>query len=212
MILVGLTGGIGSGKSSVSRLLAERGAIIIDADAIVHDLQRAGSPLLARMAERFGAGIVRPDGELDRAGLAAVVFGDDQALKDLNALVHPAVRDEMARRVDALRDTDHVVVLDVPLLDTRAYPGLHAVLVVDLDVDLAVDRLVRDRGMSPGDARARIANQKSRDERRAMATHVIDNSGDLTALERQVDELWPELVARVRASDRGDRSEPAESG
>ena len=119
MILVGLTGGIGSGKSTVSALLAERGAVIVDADAIVKELQQAGTPLLAALAERFGAGIIRADGALDRPALAAIVFADDAALADLNGIVHPAVREEIARRIDAEADTDHVVVLDTPLLNVH---------------------------------------------------------------------------------------------
>ena len=151
-MLVALTGGIGSGKSVVSQRLAARGAVIVDADAIVHELQRAGSPLLDRLAERFGAAIIRADGELDRAGLAAIAFNDDAALADLNGIVHPAVRAEIARRVEAERDTDHVVVLDMPLLTVASEQPFDAVIVVDLPVEAAVERLVRQRGMDEADA------------------------------------------------------------
>jgi dephospho-CoA kinase len=196
MKVVALTGGIGSGKSTVSQRLAERGAIIVDADAIVRRLQRAGSPLLERLAERFGAGIIRPDGELDRPALAAIAFADDAALADLNAIVHPLVRAEMARRIAAEAATDHVVVVDTPLLEVDPAAGYAAVVVVDAPVDVAVERLVRLRGMTEADARARIAKQIGRDERLAKADWVIENSGDLTALDAQIDELWDWIVTR----------------
>ena len=195
MRLVALTGGIGSGKSVVSQRLAALGAVIVDADAIVHELQRAGSPLLDQLAERFGAAIIRADGELDRAGLAAIAFNDDTALADLNGIVHPAVRAEIARRVEAERDTDHVVVLDTPLMTVASEQPFDAVIVVDLPVETAVERLVRQRGMDEADARARIAKQITREERVATADHVIDNSGDLESLEAQLDELWERLTA-----------------
>lgn len=195
MKLVALTGGIGSGKSVVAGLLAERGAVVIDADAIVHELQVPGAPLLDVLAERFGDGIIRPDGSLDRAGLAAIAFHDDAALADLNEIVHPAVRAEIAARIEAEQDTDHVVVVDTPLLTVTKGHEFAAVLVVDLPVDLAVERLVGLRGMDEQDAKARIAKQMSRDERLAKADRVIDNSGDLAALAEQVDEVWDWLQA-----------------
>ncbi len=190
MILVALTGGIGAGKSAVSDRLAARGAVIIDADAIVRDLQRAGAPLLERLAERFGAEIIRPDGELDRAGLAAIAFHDDESLAALNGIVHPAVRAEITRRVDAERETDHVVVLDTPLLAVTIDQRFQAMIVVDAPIEVAVARLVGQRGMSEEDARARISKQLSREERVAKADRVIDNSGDLAALDAEVEELW----------------------
>lgn len=190
MILVALTGGIGSGKSSVSRLLAERGAVIVDADAIVHELQAAGQPLLGVLAERFGRQIIREDGSLDRAGLAAIAFADDASLQDLNRIVHPAVRTEIARRIDAERDTDHVVVLDTPLLTVTEGHEFAGTIVVDTPTDVAVERLVGQRGMSEDDARARIAKQIAREERNAAADYIIDNGGDREQLEREVAELW----------------------
>jgi dephospho-CoA kinase len=193
VILVGLTGGIGAGKSTVSELLADRGAVVVDADAIVRELQAPGGEIVTRLAERFGDGVLAPDGSLDRAAVASIVFSDEQALKDLNAIVHPAVRDEMARRVAAERDTDHVVVLDIPLLAENPRTDLAAVIVVDVPVDVAVARLVGARGMDEADARARIAKQASREDRLAIATHVVDNSGDLDALARRVDEVWADL-------------------
>jgi dephospho-CoA kinase len=197
MIVVALTGGIGSGKSTVSQRLAARGAVVVDADAIVRDLQRAGSPLLVRLAERFGAQIIGPDGELDRPGLAAIAFRDDQALTDLNDLVHPEVRAEIARRIAAEAGTDHVVVVDTPLLEVSPDSGFAAVIVVDAPVDVAVERLVAQRGMDESDARARIAKQIGRDERLAKADRIIDNSGDLNALDDQLAELWEWLQAQT---------------
>lgn len=190
MILVALTGGIGAGKSAVSTRLAQRGAVIVDADAIVHELQRPGAPLLATLAERFGPGIITSDGALDRAGLAAIAFKDDESLKALNGIVHPAVRAEIARRIDAERDTDNVVVLDTPLLTVTEDHEFAGLIVVDTPIEVAVDRLVRFRGMPEDDARARIGKQISREERVAKADRVIDNSGDLESLETQLDELW----------------------
>ncbi len=195
MILVGLTGGIGAGKSTVSAMLARRGAVIVDADEIARELQSPGSPVVAAMAERFGAGILRDDGSLDRPAVARIVFNDEQALADLNGIVHPAMQDEIEARIRAERDTDRVVVLDFPLLGENPRPGLAATIVVDVPHEVAVERLVADRGMDVDDARARIASQIARDERLATATHVIDNSGDLAALAAQVDDLWDELTA-----------------
>jgi dephospho-CoA kinase len=203
MILVALTGGIGSGKSTVSQRLAARGAVIIDADAIVRELQRAGSPLLDRLAERFGPGIIRADGELDRPALAAIAFTDDQALGDLNAIVHPEVRAEIARRIADEADTDHVVVVDTPLFDVTSDVEFAAVVVVDVPAEVAVDRLVVQRGLTEADARARITKQIGREERIAKADRVIDNSGDLTALDGAVDELWEWLATREPARGAG---------
>ncbi|HEX4983983.1 MAG TPA: dephospho-CoA kinase [Ilumatobacteraceae bacterium] len=194
MILVGLTGGIGSGKSTVSSLLAEHGAVIIDADVLVRELQAPGSPVLAQMAERFGDRIIRDDGSLDRPKVAEIVFNDETSLKMLNDIVHPALAVEITRRIEDARGSDDVVVLDFPLLAERPREGLSATVVVDVPVETAVERLVSSRRMDEADARARIANQVSRDDRLAIATHVIDNSGDLDSLREQVDELWEQLV------------------
>ncbi len=193
MILVGLTGGIGSGKSTVSTRLAAHGAVVIDADAITRQLQEPGQPVLLAIVERFGGGVLDDAGRLDRPALAAIVFNDPEALKDLNQIVHPAVGLETARRIAAEQDTDHVVVLDVPLLVETGRRGLAAVVVVDVPTEVAIERLVRQRGMSEPDARARIAAQASREERLAKADIVIDNSGDRKALEARVDEVWSQL-------------------
>ncbi|RLE25151.1 MAG: dephospho-CoA kinase [Actinobacteria bacterium] len=194
MIVVGLTGGIGAGKSTVSSLLADRGAAIVDADQIARDLQAPGSPVLVSMAERFGEQIISADGSLDRAAVAQIVFSDDQALKDLNGIVHPAMQDEIQRQIDEHRETDRIVVLDFPLLGENPRKGLSATIVVDIPLDVAVDRLVDQRGMEEDDARARITSQLSREDRLATATHVLDNSGDMAVLTQQVDSLWAELV------------------
>ena len=192
MKLIGLTGGIGSGKSSVSALLAERGAVVVDADAITRDLQRAGAPVLEAIVERFGPGVVAADGTLDRPALAALVFGDPEALADLNRLVHPAVGVAITEAIAASAGTDAVVVLDVPLLVESPKPrdDLAGVLVVDCPVDVAVARLVAHRGMAEDDARARIARQATREQRLARADHVVDNSGPPEALPALVDRAW----------------------
>lgn len=195
MILVGLTGGIGSGKSTVSALLAERGAVIVDADQVVRDVQQPGSPVLAQLAERFGAQVIAEDGSLDRAAVASVVFTDPDALKDLNKIVHPAVGAEINRQVLAERDTDRVVVMDIPLLTENPREGLQAVIVIDVDPEVQVQRLVGGRGFDEADARARIARQATREQRLATATHVVDNSGTPDELVPQVDRLWAELTA-----------------
>lgn len=200
MIVVGLTGGIGAGKSTVSARLAEHGAVIVDADVIARDLQSPGSPVLDRMAERFGDHIVLDDGSLDRAAVAKIVFNDEQALADLNGIVHPAMQDEIRRQIEAHRGTDRVVVLDFPLLGENPRHDLRATIVVDIPVEVAVERLVDQRGMDPDDARARITSQISREDRLARATHVIDNSGDVVTLTRQVDRLWDELRALATAA------------
>lgn len=195
MILVGLTGGIGSGKSTVAAMLAEAGAVVVDADAVARELQAPGSPLVAAMAERFGDGILRPDGALDRARVAELVFGDsDEAkanLADLNRITHPAIQAEVERRIAAHAGTDAIVVLDHPLLRPR--DDLDAFVVVDVPTDEAVRRLVEYRNMREVDARNRIASQVPRDERLGWATHVVDNSRDLDHLRYEVAILWQDL-------------------
>jgi dephospho-CoA kinase len=190
VILVGLTGGIGSGKSTVSALLVDRGAVIVDADAITRELQQPGQPVLAAIVERFGDQVRSPDGTLDRPKLASIVFGDPEALAALNAIVHPAVGAEVLRRIDEHRGTDAVVVLDIPLLVEGGRYAVQAVVVVDVEPEIAIGRLVGQRGMDESDARARMARQATREDRLAKATRVIDNSTDRAALEAQVDELW----------------------
>ena len=200
MLVIGLTGGIGSGKSTVSALLAEKGAVIVDADAITREVQQPGTDTFKAMVERFGEGIVGPDGALDRNAVADIVFKDPDALADLNHIVHPAVGAEIASRMQTLAEGDDVVVLDVPLLveSSRAYP-VAGLLVVDVDPEIAVHRVVGQRGMREDDVRARMTRQASREQRLARADRVIDNSGDLADLARQVDEAW-EWIGGLRQS------------
>jgi len=190
MILVGLTGGIGSGKSTVSDLLRQRGAIVVDADAITREVQLPGSPVLVELAEAFGDHVIAADETLDRAAVANVVFGDPEALKRLNAIVHPAVGRLMNDRILEQRATQNVVILDIPLLTENPREGLQGRIVVDVPVETQVERLVSFRGFTEDDARARIARQATRDERLAGADFVIDNSGAPEDLAEQIDRLW----------------------
>ena len=197
VIEIGLTGGIGSGKSTVADLLVERGAVLIDADRIVRELQAPGGSVFAGMFERWGDAIVSSDGSLDRQAVAKIVFNDEDELKALNDLVHPAVGEEMKAQREAVLGTDGIVVLDIPLLvradgtsDKDRYANLSGIVVVDVDTEIAVERLVEFRGFSEDDARARMANQSSRKDRRAVADVVIDNSGPLDDLDAQVDDAW----------------------
>jgi dephospho-CoA kinase len=194
MVVVGLTGGIGSGKSTVAAMMADLGAVVVDADALAREAVAAGTPGLRAVVERFGPAVLAEDGSLDRAALAGVVFDDRAALADLNAIVHPLVRAAIAARLAVLDGTDSVVVLEIPLLveSGRSY-GESAVVVVDCPEDVAIRRLVEGRGMDPGDAGRRIAAQVSRKERLAAADVVIDNAGSLDDLRRQVDALWRRL-------------------
>jgi dephospho-CoA kinase len=196
VLLIGLTGGIGSGKSTVAALLGERGAVVIDADAITRELQEPGQPVLAAMVERFGPDIVDEGGALRRQAVADRVFADAEALADLNAIVHPAVGAEIFERLAAEADTDHVVILDVPLLVETGRSDLAGLVVVDVDPEIAVERLVRHRGFRADDARARMARQATREERRAEADLVVDNSGTLDDLHRQVEAAWAWIEAR----------------
>jgi dephospho-CoA kinase len=198
---VGLTGGIGSGKSSVSALLAARGAVIIDADAITREVQQPGTDVFAAMVERFGDGIVAADGTLDRQAVADVVFTDPVALADLNAIVHPAVGAETGRRLLEQAETDHLVVLDIPLLVESGGRDVAGIVVVDVDPEVAVERLVAQRGMREADVRARMARQATRADRLAKADVVIDNSGTPEDLARAVEAAWPLILALGEAGD-----------
>ena len=195
MILVGLTGGIGSGKSTVSSMLADLGAEIVDADAITRDVQHPGSAVVAAIADRFGDELLDDNGALIRADLAEIVFNDPDALRDLNKIVHPAVGAEIGRRVNALASSDKVVVLDIPLLTEKPRAGLQGKIVVDVPVEVQIERLVRYRGFTETDARARIARQASREERLRDADFVIDNSGAIEELDEQVARLWQWVTA-----------------
>ena len=208
MLLVGLTGGIGSGKSTVSAMLAARGAVVVDADAITRSLQQPGQPVFDAMVERFGSGIVGGDGMLDRPAVAAIVFTDEVAKRDLEAIVHPAVGAEMLRQLKEHSGTDAVVVYDVPLLVESGKTGYGAVVVVDVDPEVAVQRLVAHRGFDEADARNRIANQVARADRLAVADRVIDNSGTMAELEAQVDEVWRWLLERQRDAGVAEAAHP----
>jgi dephospho-CoA kinase len=202
MLLVGLTGGIGSGKSTVAAMLEARGAAVIDADGISRQILEPGGLAFQPVVERFGAQVVAADGRIDRAALAAVAFGDPAALADLNGLTHPAIGQVMAERMTELAATSPVVVLDIPLLniDTKDRFQFGAVIVVDTPEDVAVERLVGQRAFTEADARARVAAQISREERRALADLVIDNAGDRAALEADVDRAWAWLSERLASA------------
>lgn len=189
MKLIGLTGAIGSGKSSVSALFARKGAIIIDGDGIAKQLQQKGSATLQKMVDEFGD-ILLETGELDRAKVAQLVFGDADLLKRLNAIMHPAISAEILRQIEANTATDNVVVLDMPLLVENPREGMSGLVVVDVDPEVAISRLVQFRNMNEDDARRRMASQASREDRLKVADRVIDNSGNPDALDAQVDEVW----------------------
>ena len=199
MLLVGLTGGIGAGKSTVADLLAARGAVIIDADVVARAVVEPGQPALAKLVDRFGAGILDTDGRLDRAALAKLAFVDDQSRRDLEDITHPAINDEFTRRVTEA-PSDAIVVLDVPLLaqseQARKRP-YQTVIVVEAPRDVRLERL-EARGVARADAEARMAAQADDAERRKIATYVVDNSGDRAQLEHQIDEIWADLERRHR--------------
>ena len=203
MLRVGLTGGIGSGKSEVARRLAERGAVLIDADVAAREVVVPGSPGLARIAAAFGEGVLRPDGSLDRERLGQKVFADPGLRATLNAIVHPLVRtwmEEAERAAVRAAPPGPVIVHDVPLLaESRGKAGFDVVIVVDVPPELQVERLVRLRGMAADQARARMAAQASREQRLAVADIVIDNSGSLDDLDRRIAEVWADLERRAAA-------------
>jgi dephospho-CoA kinase len=196
MPLIALTGGIASGKSTIARRLAEHGAVVIDADALVRELQEPGGAVLTAIVAEFGERMLRPDGTLDRAALGAEVFGDPESRQRLNALVHPAVRAESERRfaAAAAADPGAVIVYDVPLLaEARGGDAWDAVVVAHAPAEERVRRLVEERGMGESDARARIGAQVGDDERLALADIVVDTSGTLADTLAQADRLWERL-------------------
>ena len=201
MLRAGLTGGIGSGKSEVSRRLAAHGAVIIDADVAARAVVAPGTPGLARVAEAFGVGVLGPDGALDRERLGALVFDDPASRTTLNAIVHPLVGEWMRAAERTVVDAAHgdvIIVHDVPLLaENRRAGDFDLVIVVDVPLELQLERLVSQRGVSPDQARARMAAQASREQRLAIADLVIDNSGSLADLDRRVAGVWADLTRRV---------------
>jgi dephospho-CoA kinase len=202
MLRVGLTGGIGAGKSEVSRRLAAHGAILIDADAIAREVVAFGTPGLAEVIETFGSQLLRADGTLDRERLGEIVFADQVKLGQLNAIVHPLVGQRMAE-LENSAPADAIVVHDVPLIAENALAGGYdLVVVVDAAAPLQLDRLTRQRGMSEDQAEARMAHQATREQRLAIADFVVDNSSSLAELDRQVGDLWSELRRRSRLNDR----------
>jgi len=204
VLRAGLTGGIGSGKSEVAKRLAALGAVIIDADVAARAVLASGTPGLARVAEAFGAGVLGPDGTLDRERLGAIVFRDPASRATLNAIVHPLVGQWMRAADRAAVEAAHgdvIIVHDVPLLaENRRAGDFDLVIVVDVPPELQLERLVSQRGMTPDQARARLAAQASRGQRLAVADLVIDNSGTLADLDRRVAEVWADLTHRVAAS------------
>ncbi len=210
-VLVALTGGIGAGKSTVSRLLAEHGAVVIDADQLARLVVEPGSPALAAIAERFGGGVLR-DGALDRPALSAIVFDDEDARRDLEAITHPAIGDEFRRRLETVPEAK-IVVYDVPLLaesSPHAPANFDAVVVVEAPIEVRLARL-EQRGMDRDDAMRRMASQSGDEERRRLATHVLDNRGGVAELARQVDTLW-DALERLSVSSSEDSEDREDRG
>jgi dephospho-CoA kinase len=197
VLLVGLTGGIGSGKSTVARLLEKRGAVVFDADLLAREAVEPGTPGHAAVIERFGADVLAPGGELDREALASIVFADPSARRDLEEIVHPEVRRLFAEGSEAYRDTDRVVVFSAPLLvETGMHTAFEILVVVSATVATQIERLMRQRGMSESSIRARIEAQAPLEDKAAVADFLVDNEGTLDELESQVDRLWNDLSAR----------------
>ena len=203
MLRVGLTGGIGAGKSEVSRRLAAQGAVIVDADMIAREVVAADTAGFAQVVEAFGRDVIGADGELDRARLGDIVFADEQKLASLNAIVHPRVGARM-RELERAAGPSSIVVHDVPLIAENGLADAYdLVVVVDVSPRIQLDRLVRHRGMSRAQAQARMAAQARREQRLSIADIVVDNSGSLAELDRQVGELWSELRRRAHLASTG---------
>jgi dephospho-CoA kinase len=200
VLLVGLTGGIGSGKSTVARLLEKRGAVVFDADLLAREAVEPGTPGHAAVIERFGADVLAPGGELDREALASIVFADPSARRDLEEIVHPEVRRLFAEGSEAYRDTDRVVVFSAPLLvETGMHTAFEVLVVVSATVATQIERLMRQRGMSEPSIRARIDAQAPLEDKAAAADFLVDNEGSLDELESQVEQLWNDLSTRAVA-------------
>ncbi|MGY9023508.1 MAG: dephospho-CoA kinase [Candidatus Nanopelagicales bacterium] len=195
--VVGLTGGVGSGKSTAASCLKKHGAVVVDADEISRTLSKSGSPVIAEISEAFGAQILHADGSLNRSALAALVFGDSEALEKLNAIMHPKIRREAIRQIEGCT-TDEIVVYDMPLLiETDSVKLCDVVVVVDLDPKKQIERLVKNRGMSHEEAEARIRNQATREQRNLVATWVLDNSKTTRELEQECASVWLGIVERA---------------
>ena len=200
MLLVGLTGGIGSGKSTVARMLEKRDAVVFDADVLAREVVEPGTPGHAAVIERFGANVLAPGGELDREALASIVFADPAARRDLEAIVHPEVRRRFAEGSEAYRDTDRIVIFSAPLLvETGMHSAFDVLVVVSASTATQIDRLMRDRGMSEDTVRSRIAAQATPEARAEVADVLMDNEGSLEELEQRDERLWSELSQRATA-------------
>nr|WP_237447681.1 dephospho-CoA kinase [Nocardioides flavescens] len=194
-VRVGLTGGVASGKSTVSAVLTELGAVVIDSDVLAREVVARGTPGLEQVVAAFGAGVLTPEGDLDRAAVGAIVFADEAQRRVLESIVHPLVRARSAE-LEAVAGPGALVVHDIPLLvEGGMAPAFDAVVVVDVPPELQVERMVRDRGWSAEEARARIAAQATREQRLAVATHVIDNTGTREQLRERVEQVHAELLA-----------------
>jgi dephospho-CoA kinase len=205
VLRVGLTGGIGAGKSAVSSRLGARGAVVIDSDVLAREVVARGTDGLDEVVAAFGPGVLTPDGELDRPALGKIVFGDEAARRKLEAIIHPRVR-ARAAEIEAAAAADAIVVHDIPLLvETGQARSFDVVLVVDVPVEVQVERLTTQRGMADEEAKRRIASQASRDDRLAAADVVVGNDGTLADLDRRVDEVWAELVRHVERPESPER-------
>ena len=200
MLLVGLTGGIGSGKSTVARMLEERGAVVFDADLLAREAVEPGTSGHTAVIERFGADVLAPGGELDREALASIVFADPSARRDLEQIVHPEVRRLFAEGSEAYHDTDRIVVFSAPLLvESGMHTAFEILVVVSATVATQIERLMRQRGMSEAAIRARIDAQAPLEDKAAVADFLVDNEGTLAELQSQVERLWHDLSARAVA-------------
>ena len=200
MLLVGLTGGIGSGKSTVARMLEERGAVVFDADLLAREAVEPGTQGHTAVIERFGADVLAPGGELDREALASIVFADPSARRDLEQIVHPEVRRLFAEGSEAYRDTDRIVVFSAPLLvESGMHTAFEILVVVSATAATQIERLMRQRGMSEPAIRARIDAQAPLEDKAAVADFLVDNGGTIAELENQVERLWHDLSARAVA-------------
>jgi dephospho-CoA kinase len=198
VLLVGLSGGIGAGKSTVARLLERRGAVVIDADQLARDAIAKGTPGFDDVVDAFGPEVVGPDGDLDRAALAARIFADPSEKATLEGIVHPEVASRFGQRVQEFRETDRVVLYVSPLLvELGLAPAFDVVVVVTASPHLRISRVASDRGLSPDEVRSRMAAQATDEQRMEVADVLIDNDGSLAELEPQIERLWADLVARA---------------